>query len=248
MSFSLNPWRLAAWRLASAFGCVLALASCDGTSVVGALGADGGLDAVVDVACGADQTRCGGQCVNPRNNPQNCGACGTNCPSGNVCVNGACMQSCPGAQTLCNGNLCVSTATDRTNCGACGTTCAAGQVCSNGACTVDCAANLQTCASGADAGLDAGGARYCADPQTDRNNCGGCGTVCPSGRICERGACVVTCGADLTDCAGTCRDLQLDRTNCGACGTVCPAGQVCSSGSCQVSCSAGLTDCTGGLP
>jgi len=247
MSPTLKSLERALGRLASALACAAALAACDGTAVVGGNGngSDGGMDATADIPCSADQVRCGGQCVNVRQSVLHCGACGTACPAGNVCVNGACMQSCPGTQTLCSGNLCVSTGTDRANCGACGNACAAGQVCSNGACTVECAANLQTCSAGSDAGADASGPRYCADPQTDRNNCGGCGNVCPGGRICERGMCVVSCGVGLTNCDGTCRDLQMDRANCGGCGTVCAAGQVCSSGTCQVSCGGGLTDCTG---
>jgi hypothetical protein len=102
----------------------------------------------------------------------------------------------------------VTTRTDREHCGACGNVCSSGQVCSNGACTLTCAANLQTCSGGGDAGTDAGGARYCADPQTDRNNCGTCGNTCPRGQICERGACTLTCAVGQTSCSGTCRDLE----------------------------------------
>jgi hypothetical protein len=136
---------------------LLLFAGCDGSAVVG-IGADGGMDAALDVTCSAGQTTCGGACVDTRSSALHCGACGTACAPGNLCVNGACMPSCPGMQTLCNGNLCVSTGTDRAHCGRCGNVCATGQVCSNGRCDVECAPGLLTCAaaSGADAGIDGG--------------------------------------------------------------------------------------------
>ena len=141
----------------AALGVAVALGACDGSSVVGGYGSDGGMDAAMDVPCATGEARCGGQCVSIRDNAMHCGGCGNACPAGNVCVNGTCMQSCPGAQTLCNGTLCVSLGTDRANCGACGNVCPTGQVCSNGACTLECASNLQTCtAGGGDAGADAG--------------------------------------------------------------------------------------------
>ena len=186
---------------------MLAVGGCESSSVVGGT-ADGGMDAATDVTCPSGQAACMGACVDTRASAQHCGACGNACAAGQVCVNGACMQSCPGTQTLCNNSVCVSTATDREHCGACGNVCPGGQVCSNGMCQVTCASNLQTCTRGAgDAGADAGGERYCADPMTDRNNCGGCGNVCPSGRICERGECVVSCVEGQVSCGGACRDL-----------------------------------------
>jgi hypothetical protein len=54
-------------------------------------------------------------------------------------------------------------------------------VCSNGACAVTCASNLLVCARSTAAGVDGGGERYCADPQSDRANCGACGNACASG-------------------------------------------------------------------
>ena len=127
----------------AALAFAIAVGGCEGSSVVGLTSDGGGMDAPADIACGAGQTRCGSQCVDLRGSALNCGACGTSCPAGNVCVNGACRASCPGTQTLCNNNTCVSTGTDRAHCGACNNVCPAGQVCSNGACTVECASNLQ---------------------------------------------------------------------------------------------------------
>jgi len=216
------------------------------------VGVDAGIDAgsdtgAVDVSCPAEQTACGGQCVDTRASAQHCGACGMACAAGQVCVNGACMQSCPGTQTLCNNSVCVSTATDREHCGACGNVCPAGQVCSNGRCATTCASNLQGCMRAPSASGDAGamGELVCVDPMTDRAHCGGCNNVCPRGRICEAGACVLTCIESQTVCDGACRDLQTDRAHCGACATACTAGQVCAEGRCVVSCGAGFTVCNG---
>mgnify|MGYP003349558263 CR=1 FL=1 len=50
----------------------------------------------------------------------------------------------------------------------------------------------------------------CRDLQTDLANCGACGTTCPSGQVCSRGACVTSCATGLTDCSGACRDQRND--------------------------------------
>ena len=123
----------------TALSVITALAGCTGNPVVG------GADASNDIAprCAEGETECGGVCVNLQRNRDNCGACGTACRDGLVCMAGRCAQSCPASQTLCGG-LCVTTMTDRANCGSCGVNCAAGQVCSNGACALTCASDLAT--------------------------------------------------------------------------------------------------------
>jgi hypothetical protein len=224
----LKSW--AARALFAALGAVL-LGACDGRSVVGAPSDAGGMDARIDVgSCTDGLSLCGASCVDTRANASHCGACGNACSPGNVCVNGACMQSCPASQTLCGG-LCVSTRTDREHCGACGNVCAAGQVCSNGACALNCATNLQTCSRG-DADGGAGGAT--AAPA-------GC---LPLGEVCSGGDVpgVVPLGADqllghLPRRIERPRQLRRLRQRL-------PAGQVCSAGTCTVSCGAGLTTAT----
>ncbi len=158
---------------------LLLFGGCEGSAVVGISG-DGGMDASLDVSCSAGQSACSGACVDTRGSALHCGACGNACSPGNLCVNGACMPSCPGMQTLCNGNLCVSTGTDRAHCGRCGNTCMTGQVCSNGRCDVECAPGLRPArrrAAPTRASTAARGPRYCADPQTDRANRGACGNA-----------------------------------------------------------------------
>ncbi|MDB4928722.1 MAG: Tryptophan synthase alpha chain, partial [Myxococcaceae bacterium] len=63
-----------------------------GTDLGTDLGAvDTGADA--GVTCAADETRCGGQCVDPRSDPRHCGACGAACSAGQVCNAGTCAAS-----------------------------------------------------------------------------------------------------------------------------------------------------------
>jgi hypothetical protein len=133
---------------------------------------------------------CAGTCVNEKTDPTNCGTCGTTCPTGGSCQNGACVcpmgQSasngvcCPTGQTACGG-VCVDEQTNASNCGQCGNSCGAGS-CLNGSCS--CPAPGVVC----------GGA--CVDVGTDNNNCGSCGTICsttaPSTAQCLNGRCLVT--------------------------------------------------------
>jgi hypothetical protein len=62
-------------------------------------------------------------------------------------------------------------------------------------------------------------AAYCANLNTDVNNCGKCGTVCT--------------GTTPACCSGTCVDLSSDNNNCGACGNKCPSGKTCTKGVCS---------------
>ena len=67
----------------------------------------------------------------------------------------------------------------------------------------------------------------CVDPTTDRNNCGGCGSVCPFG--CDLGKCEC---APYAACGDVCVDLKTDRFNCGACDHSCNGGD-CRDGVCS---------------
>ena len=137
-----------------------------------------------DAVCSAGATNCcfGGSnpsvCTNFQTDVDNCGACGTVCPAGDVCDSGTCQ--CPTAgQTNCSGT-CTDTSTDANNCGSCGNVCSTGDVCDSGTC--QCPTAGQTNCSG-----------HCTDTSTDVNNCGSCGIVCSTGDTCTGGTCVSPC-------------------------------------------------------
>jgi|GEM_PF-5421019 len=200
------------------------------------------------ITCGAGQLVCGNSCVTTSRDPENCGACGTKCGTDEACVNGKCALDCTAGLSACGGK-CADFQTDRGNCGACGTKCAAGEVCSAGKCTLSCGSGLATCTGGGDAGVGDGGTTgpYCANTQTDRGNCGACGTKCGVGEICEAGACKLSCGGGTTQCGNRCVDTSIDANNCGGCGAAdatkkCGAGSTCSNATC---CANGKTGCNG---
>lgn len=78
--------------------------------------------------------------------------------------------------------------------------------------------------------------KSCVNFQTDCNNCGSCGTKCPSGQGCSNGRCVCpsatpnSCGSDGT---AFCTNFATDPNNCGSCGTKCPPAQTCLTGTCS---------------
>jgi peroxiredoxin len=80
---------------------------------------------------------------------------------------------------------------------------------------------------------------------TDVNNCGSCGHLCPAGSVCTAGMCIVSCQAGQANCGGHCANLATDSANCGACGHACAAGSICVNGACVVSCPTGQTNCGG---
>ena len=83
------------------------------------------------VQCVSGTVRCGDTCVATQTDNNNCGACGSACSGGNVCVAGACV--CPVGQGVCNG-ICTAVASDPNNCGSCGLRCGDGQACNQGIC------------------------------------------------------------------------------------------------------------------
>ncbi|WP_146646390.1 hypothetical protein [Labilithrix luteola] len=201
--------------------------------------------------------------TNLANNPDNCGGCGIVCPvesdGGRRCISGKC--GCPDGKTWCNGQ-CVDLSVDDTNCGACGNQCQGTDAgppppnmeyrCQMGKC-----AQL-TCSKGwADCnGIinDHDGCEVAI--QTDRNNCGTCGNVCPPDQECLKRGDAVGCGCEPLETlcrngAGeaTCVDLLNDPRNCGACGYSCPSkgsyAASCKKGFCEFECPPGWGDCDG---
>jgi hypothetical protein len=161
-----------------------------------------------------------------------------------------CSKHCSAG--LCCDGECVSVLTDRHNCGACAEACPADkscictekETCLNGKCE-PCADPRKIC--------KVSGEERCVDLQTDRNNCGFCGNICPKSPsnplrdfVCQGGECVCTgtvcangrcCPAGFRVCveggAGCCPD------NYHSCGNdrCCPDGYTCG-GTCGQECCA----------
>jgi hypothetical protein len=107
-----------------------------------------------------------------------------------------------------------------------------------------CAPGASSCCivpGSADAG--AGEPSVCTNFETDSNNCGACGAVCPAAQSCVAGTCACPTGESL--CGSACVTESSDTNNCGACGVVCAAGDTCTSGVCVAPCGAGQTLCGG---
>jgi hypothetical protein len=118
---------------------------------------------------------CSGQCVDVKNDPQNCGGCGRVCSDGTFCCNGWCAdpaQNAPGCcppSILC-GDVCTSPYSDPNNCGACGIACGANQDCCDRQClNRGTAQNCEACTT-------CGGGFTC-DPNAYGPGVPGC--VCP---------------------------------------------------------------------
>ncbi|MFO0624782.1 MAG: hypothetical protein U0325_04135 [Polyangiales bacterium] len=208
----------------------------------------------------------GNGCETPlRNDPANCGACGTRCAVPNasaVCMNGTCgIGACNPGFADCNGDPAdgceVDTRTSNDNCGSCGARCAIANgapMCAAGTCRIgSCNAGFADCNGRVDDG--------CETPVNfDPNNCGRCGNSCPTpssgSRVCRAGTCAIgSCQTGTEDCdmntANGCEvPILTDLNNCGACGRRCPtppnAVPSCVGGACGIlRCNAGWADCDG---
>jgi hypothetical protein len=119
--------------------------------------------------------------------------------------------------------------------------CSSGQNCSTATNCAACCSSGQSCCN-----------NVCVNLNTDTNNCGTCGHVCPSPAhamgYCQNGACGITCNAGFGDCNNIASDgCEVDLTttsDCGICGNGCSAPQngtpVCTNATCDFTCNSGF--------
>jgi hypothetical protein len=148
-----------------------------------------------DVCCPPGSTCCGGVCADTSSSVTNCGSCGHVCNGSNgtpSCVAGQCEITCNPGFANCDGNPnngCETNLnTSVLNCGSCGHICSfphATPACTAGACIIAaCNPPFANCSGNP---FNPNGCDI--NTQTDPNNCGTCGLVCPTGLSCNFGIC-----------------------------------------------------------
>jgi len=111
----------------------------------------------------------------------------------------------------CNGNPTdgceTNTLTTVAHCGGCGNACPtpanAGATCSSGACGFSCNAGFNNCNGNSADGCE-------SNAQSDSQNCGACGVVCPGGQACASGSCLASSIRQLNGTHTS--DTQLGQT------------------------------------
>lgn len=172
-------------------------------------------DAGQACACSSGYEGCyisdgGSVCVDEVHDDQNCGGCGSVCPTDRLCVEGACVCEPDGGLTSCLDDAglgsCASLLQDPRNCGACGIACGPLEQCTLGICTCVPSVTIAQCET--DAGLE------CVDLEKNPDACGG-----------PRCLGVNDAGGQLVCCEnGSSVNVATDPFNCGACGNVCDSG------------------------
>ncbi len=183
---------------------------------------------------------CGGKCVDPTTDPENCGGCGIGSAT-STCVGGFVFPPAADAGTCppCPAELtCLGPGSNTSN----------GPYCYTSQCGL--AGGLLCLQAGGSRGACCfgGDGWSCTSFETDPANCGACGVACPSGQSCDHGTCSGTApscagrvngycdldaGPGFVCCAGGgCTNTLTDPNNCGGCGIGCDGG-TCSGGACN---------------
>ena len=145
-----------------------------------------------DSTCTGRQTLCGNACADLLTDKNNCGVCSRACGSQDICVNARCGPACATSGDILCGNDCVDLSTNTSDCGSCGNECktflpnALGSGCTDGKCVVSgCQSGYGDCDGSIDNGCE-------VNFRSDANNCGSCGTKCPTGQVCYNMVCKVS--------------------------------------------------------
>ncbi|MBI2389119.1 MAG: hypothetical protein HYV09_05840 [Deltaproteobacteria bacterium] len=206
------------------------------------------------LACTAPYGNCNGSVIDGcerdlRYDTANCGTCGKACSFANasaLCSTGSCViNTCNTGFANCDfdpSNGCeTNTASSTANCGGCGKVCAPANgtgMCVSGACDLlSCNTGWSNCNANAVDGCE-------INTQSDLNNCGLCGKVCPGAgapnmtAACTTGTCTSACVTGWANCDGIStngceKNVRTDNANCGACGNACTSGSSCIDGICQ---------------
>ncbi|MDO9017438.1 MAG: hypothetical protein Q8S73_25085 [Deltaproteobacteria bacterium] len=200
---------------------------------------------VVGPSCPSPRRLCDGVCVDVRTDIAHCGACSSECGSGQFCSGGTCRSTseCAAPRMTC-GASCIDITSDVFNCGACNRRCGDGQNCVASQCvggTPTCPGGTMLC-----------GAR-CISVASDPANCGACGRACASGTTCTGGACVALAtgiaasGACTTETCGPSGELQCSRALAGGgfCSGFCATGNTASE---QEQCGGAGSTCVANPP
>ena len=166
---------------------------------IGATGCGGSSD-----GCPGDLSKCDGECVDTTTDRSHCGACGTTCPNGQLCVAGSCTpcnNQCTQGQKECvddtSFRLCQM---DANTCWVWGPAqqCAGGLVCDgDGQCVEGCA---DQCSVEGDTVCTQDGTGYRICGQYDADDCLDLSSPvpCGAGYACEDGKCVESCSDECT--------------------------------------------------
>lgn len=196
-----------------------------------------------------DKQCCKDTCVDTQSDPYNCGSCGLQCKPGERCDKGECKLSCPTtapkcgppeketccALSCCN-DACIDIQNDRNHCGACGRQCPSGFRCSGGQCILSCPASAPQCGAPGQETCCALNCcnNACVDTLNDPLHCGGCGNICPSGQVCQKGTCGFLCPPAQRLCGNFCIDIRINPKHCGGCNQVCGPGERCEQNQCKL--------------